>query len=545
MAIPDVEDRVESAITRFENAGNITHDFANNPVGSYIQTESGLIPSLGEWLSIQESKVDQITGLPERVTAVESAIAGKASSGSNSDITSINGLTSALSVSQGGTGMLAPADDAYSGSINVVGINKARALNFSVVKRFALHGYYVDGDCLSFYRYDPADTTTPDDGLTCLVGAGGRRAKLNHNGRVSTAQAGARDASFYSSFDSGPSIASWFSAVLTNGLEGIISPFRHASSDNILWDLASKPTNGFVIRGFGAGRSIIELAAGKTWALLGSANTASFYGSISDFNIRGNINGPVAKIGASELGDAVNVLTLKNMTFNNSNLGVNASSLDINSTYQLTGNIVANGGGSGRPESTAPRSMGCAVIIRQMQFSNLVIAAGNADKGIYFTAGYVLDNVFPAVDIEEVNYGIVGDTPNLQKNTFLNGTIVAINPFQVTAGMYNKMDNVSRSLYTGGVDKGAIKGLTFLEPGKYVATPAVPASGTAIKNNTGRAILINIRGGSVSSVSVAQAEGGTRGEPIGTYSGVTLALQPEDTITVTGTGYSWTWVALA
>lgn len=72
MPIPDVDTRVDAAITKFENAGQIAHDYANLPDGNYIETEYGEIPSLATWMS---GLGDGISLLPDRMNTIEESVA--------------------------------------------------------------------------------------------------------------------------------------------------------------------------------------------------------------------------------------------------------------------------------------------------------------------------------------------------------------------------------------------------------------------------------------------------------------------------------------
>ncbi|MCS0459544.1 hypothetical protein [Rhizobium favelukesii] len=66
--------------------------------------------------------------------------------------------------------------------------------------------------------------------------------------------------------------------------------------------------------------------------------------------------------------------------------------------------------------------------------------------------GYVYGNTFDgSLDIEETNYAFVINGGNVNKNTFIGGTVVCRTMFEATAGGDNLFINQQYSLYSGGV----------------------------------------------------------------------------------------------
>lgn len=99
----------------------------------------------------------------------------------------------------GQAGQLQQALDEINSFLAVgVGFTTASVASMKLLdKRFASSaqtgGYYATGDGGgAFYRLDPQDTTSADDGVLVHVAADGGRWKLNHNGRVSVKQVGVR-----------------------------------------------------------------------------------------------------------------------------------------------------------------------------------------------------------------------------------------------------------------------------------------------------------------------------------------------------------------
>jgi hypothetical protein len=56
-----IEDRLDAAATKAENASEIMRKFSNDPAGTFIDTESGPTPSLKEWLQDKESTLSEYT----------------------------------------------------------------------------------------------------------------------------------------------------------------------------------------------------------------------------------------------------------------------------------------------------------------------------------------------------------------------------------------------------------------------------------------------------------------------------------------------------
>lgn len=154
---------------------------------------------------------------------IQDDISSKANSGANSDITSLIGLTTPLSVSQGGTGQNTPLTKSNVGLSNVDNtsdVNKpvsalqataissatsqkttylntlasVRSLDSTKVTYCTTNGYYTPGDGGGAdYYYDPADTTTPDDGGGTIVASDNARWKLvPSGGRINVRSFGAR-----------------------------------------------------------------------------------------------------------------------------------------------------------------------------------------------------------------------------------------------------------------------------------------------------------------------------------------------------------------
>lgn len=65
MSTGDIDDRLNAAADKAEDASEILRQVANNPVGSYIATDSGPVPSVKEWFAQNEIALGGVSGLKE------------------------------------------------------------------------------------------------------------------------------------------------------------------------------------------------------------------------------------------------------------------------------------------------------------------------------------------------------------------------------------------------------------------------------------------------------------------------------------------------
>ncbi|QHJ82390.1 MAG: hypothetical protein [Bacteriophage sp.] len=429
----------------------------------------------------------------------------------------------------------------------------AQLSNIDVTKftKAVATGYYAAGDgVLTFWRYDSSDTTTPPDGalvLTSTTGTG--RWKLNHNGVLTTKQAGCRADG---TTDDYIALGKWFSAVLSKRMAGVISEGIHKINTATTWDFTPIATLGCNIRGINPNSSVLDFTSvpsgqGTPFQWIGTGSTALFYMQFGSFGIRTQYQGVGFRIGKEDFTDAWNSCIFDKLLINNQSQTNENVSTQLNHILLARIDIVTNGAGSGRPDSIYYPGWGTALQQRQVLFSHFVLACGNANKGLYITGpGYNYGNTYHAVDIEEVNYTYLCDAPNTLHNNFVNGTWLGINIFNSTAGRANKMDNLHITTYAGGVVNVSTVGLTFSKPQEYdVATPAMAASGTPVVNNTGRVINVHIGGGTVSAISIGQFGAGPVNLPIGTWSGMVVRWAPGESMTLTySAAPAWLWRAL-
>ena len=144
----DINDRLEAAAVKAEGASEIMRRFSNDPAGTYITTESGQLPSLAEWLEINEEALSDVPGLTARVVEIEKS--------------PVCATIAALKA-----------------------LDKTKNIRAFVI------GYYAAGDGGGgAYYLDAADTTTADNGGTVIVATDGGRWKLAHKGVLSVRQFG-------------------------------------------------------------------------------------------------------------------------------------------------------------------------------------------------------------------------------------------------------------------------------------------------------------------------------------------------------------------
>lgn len=266
-------------------------------------------------------------------------------------------------------------------------------------------------------------------------------------------------------------------AHLATGVPLIFPAGIYQVADQILIDVSSLLLQtGINISGAGRRRTILRSSytAASPFVLQGGG---AFYHQLADIGLEGNYAGPVLRIGKDDYSDAFNSCSFERLNVNNSSLNAAAEGVRLNYVLQSTLDIVANCGGSGRPGATNTPGYGAAIVLRQVQFSALTLAGGNANIGLKITAGYNFGNSFSAMDLEEVDTGIKIDSANATKNTFLGGTVVATKCLDGSAGASNAFHGVNLSPYSGGtVFNGTNRtGLYIRSPGSSQAVNSLQA----------------------------------------------------------------------
>lgn len=312
------------------------------------------------------------------------------------------------------------------------------------------------------------------------------------------------------------------------------------------WLMAQR---GIKIYGAGSGRSVINFPnaqAGVTQLYIHSA--ADWY----DFRLEGlsftsSHSGTLCRITSPDVSDPLNVGLFIDLAFLNGFQSLNANALDlgyvVNSNFiNVRANCYATGTGS---------NDGRALILRQLQFcAFLSCSFGNASYGIAImkeangSRGYTNGNVWNAVDVENVNYGIYCESPNAKLNTFIGGQYSLWTQYMIQAPQGEGSNIVIEIIngnysqptdsYANIVDPNNGSGVRITGVRNNVTQPNMPGSGSAFRNVTGQTISVYIWGGSVSSVNV-------NGFGIGMTSGMFI-IKPWDTIAINySSAPQWYW----
>lgn len=349
--------------------------------------------------------------------------------------------------------------------------------------------------------------------------------------------------------DDSDAVAAWFAYGLSAHVDMIVAKGVHRMMKPAVWDFTSVASVGAQIKGEGSwidnrlDFSSCPANLGRPFQAYGGENVALFYIYCLDFSITTAYpSGPGVTFGRDDLSDAFNEGGLR-LWVNNTSLSDSMVTMRLNHMLHNEFRLVCNGGGSGRPDQQYYPGHGTALEMRQCIMNNCMVAVGNANKGLYLTGGYTYGNFFNAIDIEEVNYGLLIDSPNVVNNTWVAGQWYAYNLLNATAGRSNRIVNPNIALYSGGRQNVSTVGLEVeLSPSIPVGTPPMVSSGTYAANDTGRKIAISIKSGTVSAINVLQANGATIGYPIGTWYGYDLILLPGESISIThSSAPAWLW----
>ena len=302
----------------------------------------------------------------------------------------------------------------------------------------------------------------------------------------------------------------------------------------IVWDLSERP-KGVRIAGAGQGQSVLDLRAVKSGTpLLITASGAMFYGHFSDFTVLTDTAGPGVQLGKPGLTDALNGFTFTQIEFKNVANNDAAVALQVNGCVNCDfQTITANTGGG----SITGTGKGVSLELRYAAFSRFMGSFSNAATGVHLTEGYVFGNVFEALDVEVVNTGVLVDSPHAARNTFVGGQFAAMTGLDFIAGNGNVVMNPNIAPHRGGVAVSGTHGLWLQQPEAGVATPPVPASGTAIINTTGRLVLVLVYGGAVTRIAA--------GHSTYTLTQGTVIVRPGETVTLVYTSApAWEWRAV-
>lgn len=165
---------------------------------------------------------------------------------------------------------------------------------------------------------------------------------------------------------------------------------------------------------------------------------------------------------------------------------------------------------------------------------------GNDANGILLAGGYNWGNTFLNTDTEANTSDIYIGNSTSFNNTWTGGIIsLASNGINAVNGSSNIFRNVYNGISGSGTFIPNAVGIWLQTPDyNHVSTPSLPASGTAYSNTTGQVVEVTINGGAVSLVQ-------RNGVGLFTNTGVTVILEPGDSITVTySSAPGWIWMPL-
>lgn len=185
MSLPaDINDRYVAAAVKAEGASEIMRRFANAPVDQYIDTEAGPLPSMAEWLRLNEQALGGVPGLTSRVNTLEAfddglGIAVVRSGGSPAaDLTNLQAaiatgkelyipLSETLTIDNtGGVGLTIPANGVrIKGRGQIVALGDAHDMIRSTGADFWLEGVRLQGP--GTYRPDLGGSGEPPALVAC------------------------------------------------------------------------------------------------------------------------------------------------------------------------------------------------------------------------------------------------------------------------------------------------------------------------------------------------------------------------------------------
>lgn len=342
-------------------------------------------------------------------------------------------------------------------------------------------------------------------------------------------------------------IDNWFSFLIavSLGVGKFSKSYRYAPSGTVkVWNVAGA-NEGFSILGKEKNRDGLFLDAGKALAIEGSN---SFYHRFEHFRVLGNYDsGPVFRIGKDDFSDAFNGCSFL-LTINNNSLNDNCEGMRVNYVLQSDFFCTVNCGGSGAPGHATTPGHGKALVLRQATFNRFMVACGQANIGLYMTAGAIFANTFVAIDMEEVATAIKCDAVSASKNEFVSGQILGTTTLDCTAGDQtifhsgcNLVNYVGGSLGTNLVGVEIIRRAPRSQAA--VTNPTMPASTVYFKNTTGMKMFVIIWAGTYTLVNLRSPDGGVLGVNNQVNNEATsVVLHPNWEIAITYTSApAWRW----
>lgn len=416
----------------------------------------------------------------------------------------------------------------------VTSIANLRAVASATYSDCRVTGYTNQGDGGGgFYWANAADTTSTDNGGTIIVASDAMRWYLEVPGAISAKQFGATG---NNTTDDTTAINNWITYILASGKTGYLPVGTYLISSQLQILLNSVASTGLTIVGDGVARSILNLqsvTASPVFSVLANngtvaAPTSTNYFKFKGIGIQANVAGIAMQLGMTDFSDAINEPEIDVLV---QNFSTSSSAVGVSLNYVLNGDLrlVSDVAGNGH-----------AVVCNQATFNKISGSVSAVQGlGIYITNGYNYGNVFDSIDNENVNICVQIDSANAVNNLFLGGTwSYLVSGINATAGHGNRIIAPNPNPVSPATANGFFGSTTSIDcesQGAFTfSTPALPASGTAIDNSSGRKMQAIIWGGSVSSIDL-------NGFGIG-MGGGTFILNAGDSIAVNySSAPSWVW----
>lgn len=278
-----------------------------------------------------------------------------------------------------------------------------------------------------------------------------------------------------------------------------------------IWDFTDVYATGLQIEGAGPATTNIHIvptgfASGAVaWRIQSNADWYRL--GMKTFAVVGSFDGTLLAVGKDNYADPLNIAEFDKVEVRNSfAAGSNTEAWRINYVVNSVfngciGNCYANGLGA---------NYGTALRMRQGSFNTFVNGSfGNAAYAVRFTDGFSYGNVFLGCDHENTTYCVAINSANAGRNTWIGGTFSLWTSFAIQSTNADPtgstvFKNVNYSNGAGPstiVDPSNYVGVT-VQDGTAIATPSMPASGTAIANTTGKTATVRIWGGAYTAVGI-------------------------------------------
>ncbi|WKL57232.1 hypothetical protein Q1W73_16440 [Asticcacaulis sp. ZE23SCel15] len=312
-----------------------------------------------------------------------------------------------------------------------------------------------------------------------------------------------------------------------------------------VWDLGRDvrgARRAIPILGVSVGQSAIHIVNPGTAGWRIEAAVHWFDLMIHNLTVFGQVAGPLLQLGRNDYADYINMLNLKNVSIENSLNDPANEALRMNAIAGGTvdnSRAVAFADGLGNNNGTGCRARQASFI----KWSGGSI--GNAHRALDWTDGYSTGWESVSTTFENSDIALSHRSSNAGGHDVKQAQLTEITQYGVSSeGMLN-----DRLLTVSGFNFAASPSspsAVLLDPVNFVGvtiidragltTPALPASGVAIFNNTGRRVEVTVWGGTTTSYAINGFS-----YAVVNANPVTFVLLPADSVSVTRSGGAPTW----